>query len=267
MNVAQETEAEFSYVGGATTRGGGNVTSLDEESGDLKYVVSPQISKRFLLRLGVEWQRFSFGVHHGTALPDELQQVSLVIGCDEQLTERWLLRAEILPGVYSDFEDVSWRDVDAPFSLAAVYLANADLQWMVALHVDVRSHYPVLPAFGVRWKFADEWTLNLMMPRPRLEWDLNDRWRVYLGADLMAGTYRVSDSFGDDHGRPGLNHAVLDYFEARVGPGLAWNVRPNVKLEANGGYMIYRRFGFFDQDRTFHSGPAPYGQIACHVQF
>src|ERR1051326_924891 len=71
MNVAQETEAEFSYVGGATTRGGGNVTSLDEESGDLKYVVSPQISKRFLLRLGVEWQRFSFGVHHGTALPDE----------------------------------------------------------------------------------------------------------------------------------------------------------------------------------------------------
>jgi hypothetical protein len=266
-SIAQEVDTEFSYVGDAATRGGGGVSWIDEESADVKYVVSPQLTKHLLLRVGAEWQRFSFGVPSGTALPGVLQQVSAIIGFDEQLTDQWLLRAELQPGVYSDFEDVNWRDVDAPLVLSAVYVVDADLQWFFGLRVDVRSQYPVLPALGVRWKFADDWTLNFLLPHPRLEYEFNERLKAYMGAVIKAGTFKVGDRFGDDHGRSDLNHATLDYLEARLGPGLAWDMRPNVTLEANAGYMIYRRFDFFDQHLTLRSDPAPYGEIACHVRF
>jgi hypothetical protein len=268
LSIAQEVEAEFGYVGGATTRGGGvNLGSVDELSTELRYVFSPQLSRRLFLRSGVQWQRLSFGVPDHTLLPQELHQISALIGFDWQATDAWLLRAELQPGLYSDLQDVSWRDVSAPLLLGGLYVVSADLQWLLGLRVVPRSEYPVLPAFGVRWKFAPEWTLNLLVPNPRLEYDLNDRLKAYVGAGLKVGTYTVGDHFGNDRGRTDLNHAVLDYFEVRTGPGISWKARPNLTLDMNAGYMAYRTLGFFDQDLIARSHPAPYVQIACHWQF
>ena len=58
-----------------------------------------------------------------------------------------------------------------------------------------------------------------MLPNPRLEYDLDERLKAYLSAGFDAGTFRVGDHFGDDHRRSELNHATLDYLEARVGSG------------------------------------------------
>jgi hypothetical protein len=267
-SIAQEVDAGFGYVGGATTRGGGgNIGAVDEWTADLKYVLSPQITKNVLLRCGAEWQRSTFGVSDRAPVPSVLQQANAIIGFDYQLTDEWLLRAELRPGIYSDFKDVSWRDVNAPLLVGVAYLANADLQWFFGVRVDGRSHYPALPAAGVRWRFADNWTLNLVLPKPRLEHDLNDRLKAYLSAAIELDTFRVGDHFGDNQGRSDLNHAILDYFEARVGLGLSWRIRPSVSVEADAGYVVHRRFNFFDQDLIFRSNPAPYVQIACHFRF
>ena len=109
---------------------------MDEHSADVKFVVSTQATRNLLVRAGGEWQRFSFGVPAGVPVPATLQQVSAVIGCDYQLAGQWIIRAELQPGLYSDFVELSGRDVAAPFVLAGVYLANPDLQWLVGLHVD-----------------------------------------------------------------------------------------------------------------------------------
>jgi len=267
-SIAYEADAEFGYVGGATTHGGGvNMGSVDELNADVRYVISPQLTRHLFLRFGAEWQLISIGVPDGALFPKQLQQISAIIGLDWQATDRWLLRAELQPGIYSDLQDVSWRDVDAPLLLSAVYVVNADLQWLFGLRVVPRSVYPVLPAVGVRWKFAADWTLALLLPNPRLEYDLNDRLKAYVGASLKAGTFTVSDDFGNDNGRTDLNHAALDYFEVRTGPGISWKVRPNLTLDANAGCMVNRVLGYFDQDLVARSRPAPYVQITCHWQF
>src|SRR5205085_1594291 len=132
MDVSQELDVEYGYIGSAGTRGGGvNVGSVDEHSADLKYVVSPQLNKDLLFRIGFEWQRFSFGVPDRAPLPSALQQASLVLGFDYQVTDEWLMRVEVQPGVYSDFRDITFRDVDAPLVIGAAYLASADLQWFL----------------------------------------------------------------------------------------------------------------------------------------
>src|SRR5882724_2187813 len=124
MSVSEELDTEYSYTGAVNTRGGGvNVGPVNENSADLEYVVSPQNNKDLLLRVGFEWQRFTFGVPDHAPLPSVLQQASLVLGFDYQVADEWLLRVEAEPGIYSDFRDIAWRDVDMPVVMGAVYLA------------------------------------------------------------------------------------------------------------------------------------------------
>ena len=268
LPTAQEFDADFDYVAGAPTRTrGANICSVEEWNTDAHYVVWPQLTQRFFLRLGGEWQRSEFRVPDNAPLPDSLQQASAIIGVDCQLTDQWLLRVEVDPGVYSDFKDVSWRDVNAPFLLTAACVVDADFQWFAGLRVNLYSQYPVWPLLGMRWKFADEWTLNLILPNPRLQYDVNERLKLYLGGQIQGGTYRVADDFGTDHGIPKLNHERVDQYELRLGPGVSWKIRRNVTLEFDAGYMVYREFNYFARHIVLRSEPAPYGQIACHARF
>lgn len=268
MDVSQELDVQYSYVGGARTRGAGlNAGSVDENSADVKYVVSPQLTKNLLLRLGLEWERFSFGVPDHAAVPSTLQQVSGVLGFDYQVADEWIMRLEVEPGLYSDFRDISWRDFDAPLVLGGVYLASADVQWFFGVRLDARTHYPVLPAAGLRWKLSDAWTLNFMLPSPRVEYSVSERLKLYLGAGIEAGTFAVGEDFGTDHGQPKLNGAIVDFLELRLGGGCSWRITPIVAIEAEAGFMPYRSFDFFHHDIEFRSHNAPYGQIACHVRF
>ena len=262
-DLIQEIDVELGYAGQTATQ----VDNSSELNASLKYAASLQVSKDLLLLFGAEWRSFSFPTPRASAVPASLQQVNTIVGFDYQLAEQWLMHAEVQPGFYGDLSRFDGRRFNAPLMLGFVYLVDADLQWAFGLRVDVRSQYPVFPAVGVRWKFADLWTLNLMLPNPRLEYDVNDKLQLNLGAGIMAGTYVVGDHFGDDRGLPQLNNARVDYTELRVGPGLSWKVLPNLTLEAKMGYVLHRTWNFFDQDIEPGSKAVPFLQIACQARF
>jgi Domain of unknown function (DUF6268) len=261
--VVQELDGMSGYAGQSAAR----VEPGGELNTNLKYAASLQVSKDLLLRIGAEWQRFSFMPPRAAAVPASLQQASAMVGFDCQLAEQWLMRAELQPGMYGDLSRLDGRHFDIPLVLGFVYLVDADLQWLIGLRVDFRSQYPVFPAAGVRWKFDDLWTLDLMLPNPRLEYDVNSKLQAYVGADILAGTYVVGDHFGDDRGLPQLNHATLDYMELHLGPGLSWKVRPNLTLEADAGYVVYRSWDFFDQHINPTNHPVPYLQLGVKARF
>ena len=222
--VFQELDIGLGYAGQAATQ----VDPSSELNTSLKYVASLQVSKDLLVRFGAEYQVFSFPAPRASATPASLQQANAIVGFDYQVAEQWLMRAELQPGMYGDLSRFDGRRFDAPLLLGFVYLIDADLQWFIGLRADLRSQYPVVPAAGVRWKFDDLWTLNLMLPTPRLEYDVNSKLQTYVGAGIVAGIYVVGDHYGNDRGLPQLNHATLDYTELRLGPGLTWKARPNL---------------------------------------
>jgi hypothetical protein len=267
--LSGEYVAEETYVGSGDVRRNSrkSVRDFDEHDSILHLVFTPRIEPG-VLRLGAEWERFSFGIPDDAPLPDTLQAVNLVIGLDTQLSDSILIRVEAQPGVYNTgFDDLS-DDFNAPFVAGGTYIFSPNLQLVLGVSVDIERKYPVIPAAGIRWKMAPQWVLNAVLPTPRLEFEMNNGLTLYAGGNLKQNNYRVDDHFGDNTGIPRLNHAVLTYSEVRTGAGFDWKISPVVTLTGEVGYQPYREFDFYRAHVRYHQdGGAPYGMISLHGAF
>jgi opacity protein-like surface antigen len=267
FSLSGEYVIEGTYVGnGEVRRGSVVLRDFDEIDTLLRFVLTPRI-KLGVLRLGAEWERFSFGFSDRAPLPDTLQAVSLVVGLDTQLSDSILLRFQAQPGFYgTDHFDSS--DVNIPFVIGGTYIYSPDLQFVLGIGVDIERKYPVLPGGGIRWKIARQWVLDAVLPTPRLEFQFNQDLTFYVGGTLRTTNFRVDDRFGTTRSIPGLNHAVLTYSEVRVGAGADWKVSSIMTLSAEAGYQPYRDFDFYRADVRYHQeGGAPYGTVSLHGEF
>ena len=264
-----EFSAEATYVGeGSVERGGKQVNDFDEIDSDLLLVLTPR-TKFGVLRLGAEWQRYSFGFPEKTALPNTLQSFNTVIGLDMQLSDSMIVRAEGQPGLYdSGLGHLDWDDFNLPFLVGGTYIFNPNVQLILGVSVDVERKYPVIPAAGIRWKIRPQWLLNAVLPMPRLEYEMNRYVSLYAGATFKEASYRVDEDFGDAHGISRLNNAIVTYSEIRTGAGFDWKISPIVTLTGEVGYQPYRDFDFYRAEVRYHQdGGAPYGTISLHGAF
>ena len=268
--LSGEFNAEGTYVGGSDVERGPRkaVRDFDEIDSDIRLVLTPR-TKFGVLRLGAEWERFSFGFPQNAALPNTLQSFSAVFGIDMQFSDSIIVRAETQPGVYnSGLGHLFWDDFNMPFVIGGTYIFSPDLQLILGVSVDVERKYPVLPAAGVRWRIAPQWLLDGVLPKPRLVYELNRGVSLYAGATIRESTFRVDDEFGVSHGIPRLNHAVITYSEIRTGAGFDWKISPTITFTGEAGYQPYREFDFYRAEvRYHHDGGAPYGTIALHGTF
>ena len=279
--LAEETSNSFwplsgEYTADATYVGEGDVernprkkvSDFDEIDSDIRLVLTPRI-KFGVLRLGAEWERFSFGLPQGAALPNTLQSFSTIIGLDMQFSDSIIVRAETQPGLYnSGLGHLFWDNFNMPFLIGGTYIYSPNLQLVLGVSVDVERKYPVLPAVGVRWKIAPQWLLDAVLPTPRLQYELTRDVSLYAGATVRDATFRVDDEFGVSHGIPRLNHAVITYSEIRTGAGFDWKISPMVTFTGEVGYQPYRNFDFYRAEVRYHQdGGAPYGTISLHGAF
>lgn len=267
-SFTNEFNFDTSYVGDAgTTFAHGKSGHISEQSDFVHYVISKQIGSGPLLRLGAEYQRYSYGLSDNAPLPNTMQSVNLVIGADAAFAG-WLIRVEAYPGFYTGSTGLNAKDFNVPFIIGGTYIVNENWQWIVGIYTNVEASIPVLPAIGVRWKISDQWTLDAIPPRPRLEYALSDNVTLYAGGDFKYGTYRTSNDFGNSHNNSALNNAVIDYTEIRAGVGVSWKLNNALKIDAEAGSLVYRSFDFYRADRDWKNyNGAPYGQIAVSAQF
>ncbi|MDQ2824069.1 MAG: porin [Verrucomicrobiota bacterium] len=266
-SLTGEYSAEETYVSDADVRRGQRrIDSFDESDTILHFVLTPRI-KLGVLRFGVEWERFSFGFPDRTPLPNTLQEISAIIGLDMQISDSILMRVEAQPGFYGT-NNFDTDQINVPFIAGGTYIYNPSLQFIVGVSIDVEREYPVIPAAGIRWKIARQWVLNAVLPQPRIEFEAAKNVTLYVGGNIKQTSFRVDDDFGNTHGNPQLNRAVVSYSEARAGVGVDWKLGSIVTLSAEAGYQPYRSFDFFRADIRYHEdGSAPYGMISLHGAF
>ncbi len=258
---------EETYVGEADVRRGHRVVNdFDESNSILRFIFTPRTSLG-VLRLGMEWERFSFGFPSFTQLPNTLQSFNLVLGADTQFSDSILIRFEAAPGFYGT-NHVTGDTFDVPFLVGGTYIYNPNVQFVVGVSVDAERKYPVLPGAGLRWRLHRQWVLNAVLPTPRLEYDPTNTLELYFGANIKETSFRVDDFFGQSHRIPKLNNAVLTYSEIRAGVGFDWKICSIATFSAEAGYQPYRVFDFYRADVRYHeNGSAPYGMISLHGAF
>lgn len=267
-----EFDVEATYVGDGDVQRGetGNlvISDFDEAQGRVRFVLTP-LTKIGILRLGVQTERYSFGFGGTAAIPDDLHSTNLIIGLDTELSDSLLIRVEAQPGFYgTDFDDFGRDTFNVPFIIGGTYIFNSGFQVVFGIGVDALRKNPVLPGGGIRWKFAPQWTLNAVVPTPRLEYEPNSNLLLFVGADLRLTSYRVEKNFGTLRGDTSLNHAAISYNELRFGGGLEWKLSTAIKLSAEGGFIPFREFDFHRTQVRYHQdGGAPYARIGFHAGF
>jgi hypothetical protein len=265
-----EFTIEQAYIGGADVqRGGRAVNDFDEYYSNLAFIYTPRI-KFGILRLGAQWERYSFGFPNGgQQLPNTLQSVNSIVGLDTKFSDSLLFRVEAQPGFYgTSFDHLDGDSFNVPFVLGGTYIYSPDVQFVFGVGVNFQSRFPVLPGGGIRWKFAPNWVLNAVLPTPRLEYELNRSVTLFAGADIKANTFRVDDRFGDNHGDTSLNSAWLSYEEVRIGGGAEWKINSSLSFTIEGGYVPYRQFDFHRTEVRYHNeSGAPYGAVMLHGAF
>jgi hypothetical protein len=268
FSLSGEYLIEETYVGEASVRRGGKtIHDYDESDTTLQAILTPRV-KIGVLRLGLQWERFSFGFPDKTPLPSTLQSGSLVLGLDTQLSDSILIRLEAQPGFYGT-SDFTAANFSVPFLVGGTYIYSPNLQFIAGVSVDVERKYPVLPTAGVRWKFARQWVANAVLPAPRLEYEATKDLTLYAGGILKETNFRVSQDFQNSHHKvPDLNGTVLTYSEVRAGIGADWKLASFLTVTGEVGYQPYRSFDFYRADVRFHEdGSAPYGTFSLHGSF
>jgi opacity protein-like surface antigen len=267
-----EFEVEGTYVGEGDVergeRGDLVISDFHETQGSIRFVYTP-MTKIGILRLGVQTERYSFSFGSMAAIPENLHSTALVLGLDTQLSDSILIRVEAQPGFYGvDYDDFGRDTFNVPFVIGGTYIYSSTLQFVFGVGFDAWRNTPLLPGGGIRWKFAPQWTLNAVVPKPRLEYEPNSDLLFFAGADLRLSSYRVEKNFGTLRGDPALNHASISYEEARLGAGLEWKLSTAVKLSLEGGYIPFRNFDFHRTEVRYHQdGGAPYARIGFSAAF
>lgn len=266
--LSLESEFHSGYVGNSTFRERDERGRSDAWDIGTRQVVSFQAHEGFLVRFGLEMQRYNFAVPDTLMLPSKLQSANIVIGADLQLGDAWIARIEVTPGYYGAGPDLRAGNFAAPIVLGASYFYSSDLQFVAGLSIDVNRKYPVLPGIGFRYKCNADWVLDMILPQPRIEYSLNKSTTLYAGGDLQGATYRADTDFGDKQGNPKLNNAWVDYTQVRVGVGASIKIRPEVTLEMEAGIVPVQEFDFHRADiRASSTEIPPYGGVVLKAAF
>jgi hypothetical protein len=255
--------ATFSYAWPSTLRlGDETLGDIDSTEFAVSYVEAFGGGERWDWLAGANWRRHQFDLPAGAPLPDSAQAATAVVGVHWRIDDHWRARLEVQPGVYSDFDNVTGSDVNAPVLVEAAYRFHDQLEIGVQLNLDAFRESPVIGSVGVSWRIDDRWLLSLWIPRPQLEFAIDDRWTAFAGASLAGGSFRVAEDFGQATGRPGLDDALVDYREIRAGAGVRLTMRDRLTIELAGGWLLGRRFEFHREDLTADSEGAPYIQFS-----
>lgn len=220
------------------------------------------------LIVGGAFRQFWFpATGEADVIPGQAGSVAGTIGIRQGFGDKWSLLVLGNLGVYS----AGWESVGSESwnfdALANVgYSFSPNLQAFVGVAVFPQFQIPVLPSVGVRWKINEQWNLNLAMPKPTIEYEFLNGWKLYVFGQLAGGRFRTATNFGSPD-QANLGNRWLSFLDVRTGAGLSWSPLPIVTLRAEAGSSVYREFEFDGAGFSVHSGPAFMAATSVSVRF
>ena len=202
----------------------------------------------------------------GAPIPDAVHTMRFGAGIGYHLNDKWTVTGMVNPTLYS-FDDIQCSDVGISGGLLAFYRANSKLTWSFGIMVAPDSDLPVLPMAGVNWMINNQFTLQMMFPKPRLLYQINRQLTLYAGLDMVGTTFRTSDNFGTKIGMTEYNDALATYRDVRLGLGVGYHIISELNAELEAGASVYRQIDYTKLDQQVKFNPSAYVRFALNYRF
>lgn len=151
---------------------------------------------------------------NAVALPPRLWDFSLGYQIRNTLSDRVSVDLAATVGVYSDFEDSARDGIRFPGHVVGMLHMNDAWDWIAGVDYVDRDDYKILPVAGFSWHSMDfpNLTVDMVFPRPRVDFAMSSRERLYIGGLLGGGTWDIE--------MPGDFNDVVTYRDFRLLLGL-----------------------------------------------
>lgn len=257
--------ADASYVFESEIHNHGGFGDADAFEFDVEYSHRFHIRGPVYFRAGFNYNRFEFGETFAP-LPDHLQSFSALIGLEYIVGNDVGAFLQFRPGFYTE-DDIGISSFDVPITAGRVFVLQPEkLFFFVGANAAfLRGQYPVLPLVGLVWRPNKQWTVNAVVPEPRVIYSPNKNIGFWVGGQLAGSSFRTDR---DPNIVPRkLSNAQVDYSEYRGGLGIDWSPCDRWTVTAAGGYAFQRRFNFERAGEEWKADGAPYVRVAMRAEF
>jgi hypothetical protein len=138
--------------------------------------------------------------------------------------------------VASDFEGSARKGILFPAHAVGFLGVRPNVDLVFGVDYLDRGDIKLLPVGGLIWTPKPELRFELVFPRPRAVYQLNDRYRLYLSGELGGGTWAIErDQVGDD---------LATYRDLRVCIGIEHVEKDGQRSALEIGYLFDRRLQY-----------------------
>lgn len=136
-------------------------------------------------------------------LPPRLFDATMQFRWLRPIGERWVADVAVAPGVYSDFQVDDSDALRITGHGVAIFKWNPATKLVFGVAYLDRDDVAVLPVGGVIWQPNDQWSFELLVPRPKIArrlWCLSaEPWKEYWGyvaGEFGGGQWAIERSMG-----------------------------------------------------------------------
>ena len=179
-------------------------------------------------------------------LPPRLYDFTLGYQVRNRLSDQFSYDLYTSVGAYSDFEASARNAIRFPSHAVGMFHVNRSADFVFGVDYLDRDDIAVLPVFGLSLRdvFVHGLRMDLVFPRPRIDYMLNETNRIYLAGQMNGSTWQVRFPDG--------SNPVMTYRDFRLLFG--------VESTDKDGSLSAWEFGYvFDRNLEFRGAPGHSG--------
>ncbi len=207
-------------------------------------IVPVPISRDLAVMAGAQThaRRYRFDHEALGANDDTLIGAGLRLGVGAFVGDDLFLQALWMPSIFSDFDGtLTSEDWYLWYGIAlATYRLNPKvfLKGGFAL-TDAFQDTGAVPILGVSWLFADQWRLDILLPRnAEVSFAPTEAWIVHAGFEIEGEEYRMRST---NSGQEVAQH--VQAVDTRLFAGFIHRITPNVSFSLRAGFLVG---GYYD---------------------
>lgn len=174
-------------------------------------------------------------------LPPQLYKIAFDFQSDLQITETVGLSFGTTPGLWTDFVKLNGDAFRIPFRVLGTVRIRDDLFLAGGAWYTDNIQENVFPIGGVIWDISDRIRAELLFPRARVVYRMNDIWQIYGVAEGYGGTWSIRTNVNGN-----LYNELVLYRDLRLMLGTQVDYFRRVSLFVETGAVVDRKFKFND---------------------